>query len=401
MIKKMFYILVIISLVFSISTLSLAQEVEAENLVKNNASIFTAALNDYNDGNFALAEEKLNNLLKNEKLEEGLEFSVLYYLTMTAVNRGQTSKAVSHLERLNQLGFQSGNLNWKIAELYLNKNNQFDSADFEKALDYLKKAEELELTKIEFKRDLAYAYFENKKIDKAEKIYQQLIKENAIAEDYLSLAKINKNRGISKKAIEYYEAALNLNGSQSSLYLNLANLYQESGDYESAISIFDQGIKMRDDFVPYYIGLGESYIKLNKYNKASSALKKAISINPNSYYGYYLLGNVEKEIGNLDKALNLYSQSLKYNPDYVQAYLAEGKIHLEKEEVYRAISRFSLAVEKNPDYASSRYYLGKAYYKADMLEAARSELRKALHISDNYQLARDLLNKIEAELNIK
>lgn len=400
MLKKTVYLMLIIFLLFSVSNFALAQEENAVEKEQTAAEIFTEALNDYNSGNYALAEEKFSSLLEKGDLDEGLEFSVLYYSTMTAVNRYQTTKAIDHLKRMNDLGFQSRNLNWQVAELFLNKNNQFDSANFEEALKYLQKAEELGLDEIKFKRDLAYAYLENQELEKAEDLYLEIIKTDAAGADYLNLAKIKEKQKELNKAVEYYESALELNSSQSSLYLNLGNLYQELNNYNSAVSIFNQGIKIKKDFVPYYIGLGESYIELENYAEAQTALERAVEINENSYYGYYLLANVEKEKGNLNEALNYYSQSLKYNPDYVEAYLAEGIIHLEREESYRAISRFSLAVEKNPDYAESRYYLARAYYQSDMLEAARAELRRALHINDNYQAARELLDRVENELDI-
>jgi len=400
MIKKIVYLILVTSLLLSVPIITLAQEADNVAEAQTAAEVFTEALNDYNAGNYALAEEKFDSLLEREELDEGLEFSVLYYSTMTAVNRYQTTKAIDYLEKMNDLGFQSGNLNWKVAELFLNKNNQFDSADFEEALKYLKKAEALGMDNLNFKRDLAYAYLENQELEKAGNLYLEVIDSDAAAADYLNLAKIKEKQSDLNQAVEYYESALEMNASQSSLYLNLGNLYQQLNDYNSAVSIFNQGIKIKKDFAPYYIGLGESYIALENYEQAQTALEKAVEINKNSYYGYYLLANVEKEKGNLNQALNYYSQSLKYNPDYVEAYLAEGKIHLEREESYRAISRFSLAVEKNPDYAESRYYLGRAYYQAEMLEAARAELRRALHINDNYQQARELLDQIEKELNI-
>lgn len=399
MLKKFSYLILVFLLLFSVTSFAFAQNENSES-EKSPTEVFTEALNDYNQGNYALAEEKFNSLIENDELDEGLEFSVLYYSTMTAVNRNQAAKAIDYLERMNKLGYQSGKLNWKIGELYLNKDNQFDSANFEEALKYLKIAAEEGVNELKFKRDLAYVYLENDNFSEAEKLYQEIIKIDPTAADYLNLAKIKEKQDSLNQAVEYYESALDLNGSQSSLYLNLGNLYQRVNNYNSAVTIYNQGIKMRNDFAPYYIGLGESYIQLEKYDEAKSALERAVEINSNSYYGYYLMGNIEKNTNNYSQALVYYGQSLKYNPDYVQAYLAEGQIHLAREENYRAISRFSLAVEKNPNYSESRYHLGLAYYRADMLEAARAELRKALHIDDNYKKARELLDKVESELGI-
>lgn len=373
------------------------KEAESES-AKTEVDLFTDGLNNYNQQNFSLAEESFQTLLEERELDEGLKFSVLYYSTMTAVRKNETKKAVSYLEKLNQLGFQSARLNWEIAELYLNKNNQFDSADFSQALEYLKKAEELGAESPQFKRDYAYAYLENQEIEKAEKLYNQ-IKEKKAA-DYLYLARIKENKGQLQQAVKYYESALELNSKQSSLYLNLANLYQNLDKHDSAAAVYKQGLKFKKDFAPYYIGLGQSYLALENYLEAEKMLKKAVEINENSYLAYFLLGNLAKEAENDNQALNYYSQALKYNPKYVEAFLAEGRIHLERKENYRAISRFSLAVEENPEHAESHYYLAKAYYAAEMLEAARSEFRRTLHLNDGFKDARKLLDEIEKELNI-
>jgi tetratricopeptide (TPR) repeat protein len=234
MLKKSFYLIIVFSLIFSLTTIILAQG-EVVDPEKSTSEVFTDALNDYNQGNYAQAEKKFNSLFENEKLDEGLEFSVFYYSTLTAVNRNQSAKAVNYLERMNSFGYQSGKLNWEIGELYLNKNNQFDSADFKESLKYLKIADELGVEEIEFKRDLAYVNLENTNYNEADELYQEIININPIATDYINLARIKEEEGSLNQAVEYYESALELNGSQSSIYLNLGNLYQKVNNYNSAV----------------------------------------------------------------------------------------------------------------------------------------------------------------------
>ena len=397
MFEKSLYFLLIIVLVFATPSIILAQN--NDNISSSVEDIYSSALEDYNQENYNSAAEKFKDLLARDNLNEDLEFNVLYYSTMTAIKRYQTTQAINYLERFNQARFQNANLNWKIGELFLNEEGQFGSADFEKAIDYLKQAEELGLNKVPFRRDLAFAYLENKNFETAEKIYKEIIKENETGADYFNLARIKEKQGMLEEAVNYYENARKINGEPTALYLNLGNLYQKLENYNSAIKIFKDGIEKRNKFTPLYIGLGESYINLGNYTEAEKALKKAVEINDNSYYGYHLLGDIEKEKGNHGQAFTYYEQSLKNNPDYVKTYLAQGQLHLEREEYQTAISKFSIAVEKNPNYAKSHYYLGRAFYQADMLEAAAAEFRKTLHINDRFPEAKDLLEKIEKELN--
>lgn len=400
MFKKIIYLIIISLLLVSFSNLVLAAE--KTNLSSESQNdLFLSALKDYKAENYALAEQKFIQLLKNDNLDSNLEFSSLYYVTKTAVYRNQIAKAVNYLNKMDKIGYKSANLNWELAKLYLNQKNQYDSADFKMALKYLKKANSLGANQIDFKRDLAYAYLENNELKKAEVLYKEIIGIKAQASDYLALAKINEKYKRLKKAINYYETALKLNNSESSLYLNLGKLYQKTKNNKAAVSIFKKGIKEEDKFTPYYIGLGESYIQLQDYSQAKKYLEKAIELNSNTYYGYFLLAKVEEKRGRLNLALNNYNQALKYNPNYVEAYLAEGQIYLKQKDYYKAISSFSLAVEKNKDYAESRYYLAKAYYQAEMLEAARAEIKKALHLSDNnYPKAKKFLAQIETDLNL-
>lgn len=403
MFKKMTILFILSLLIFNPVSYVLADNnsISTSQTELTASDLFSEALAEYNKQDFKAASVKFDQLLADYQLDEGLEFSALYYASMTAVKNLQTQKAISRLEMLEERGYQSADLNWRIGELFLNKNNQFDSADFASALKYLKKAAELGKETLAFKRDLAGAYLETDKTDTAKQIYQEIIAADPTAADYVYLAKIMEKENKNKKAVEYYEKAIELDSEQQSVYLNLGNLYQKLNNYAAAISTYKKGIENKNNFTPYYIGLGESYFALEEYAAAQKALEKAIEINHNSYYGYFLLGNIAKQAKNYNQALNYYDKSLQYNPDYVEAYLAEGQVQLEKEAYYQAISKFSLAVDKNPEYAESRYYLGLAYYRAEMMEASRSELRKALHIDDTYQPARKLLDKVENILNIK
>ncbi|RQD75711.1 MAG: tetratricopeptide repeat protein [Halanaerobium sp. MSAO_Bac5] len=379
----------LISLIFSLNlTLQADSDLSSEEL-------FSQALKNYNQGNFAQADKEFSQLLSDYDLDAGVEFSSLYYLIMTAVKENRTLAAINSLEKFEELGYQSAALNWQIGQLFLNKAGQFDSADFGRAIDFLEKAQAMGLKSPAFKRDLAYAYRENKQSEKAIELYEEIIKISPTAEDYLNLAKLYENNNNLDEAIKHYETALNREQVPPSIYLNLAKLYQSLGDYSSAVKIYELGIETNPNFTPYYIGIAENHLALNNYAKAEKELNNVLTINKNSYHAYYLLGLIAQERKEYQKALDYYADSLTYNPDYVRAYLAEGKVYLEQEEFAQAITSFAMAVEKNPDFFESRYYLGLAYYNADQMEAAREELRKALHINDRFQKARDLLDKIE------
>lgn len=389
-ISYMFIIFLVIS--FSLSSSS-AVTVNAED----NAALFSEALNSYYNQDYQKAVEGFENLLNAQDLNEEMLIDSHYYAAMSSVELYDTTSALEHLQALEEVGYQNGRLYWNLGQLYLNKDRQFDSADFDTALKYLNIASDLGINSLSFKRDLAYAYRETEQIDKAESIYNEILAENPTAEDYLNIARIKEEKGELNKAVEFYESALMKDAEVPSIYLNLAQLYYRLEYYNSAVEIYKQGIEFQANFTPYYVGLGESYLALNNLNEAEKYLKEAVELNPRLYYSYYLIAQIYVERGNDNQALNYYAEALKNNPDYVKAFLGEGKVHLENGDYYKAISRFSLAVEKNPEYAESHYYLGLAYYRSDMKEAAAAEFRKAVHIDNTYSEAREMLEQIEGQ----
>lgn len=383
-------------LVFLIPLVSALGTVRAEENNDKPGEMFSEAVNYYFQEDYKKAAESFAELLEVNNLDDQLKTDALYYSALTAVKNYDTSTALNNLEELEKMNYQSGRLYWQIAQLFLNKDGYFDSADFSRAQNYLDKAADLGLESTSFNRDYAYVYRELGKLDKAEEIYLEILDSDPIPQDFINIAGIMEKKGDLKKAVEYYETALESDITSGSIYLNLAELYHDLEQYNSAVDVYKQGIKMDPDFTPYHIGLAESYLALENYAQAEDSLLKAVDLNPKGYYSYYLLGIVNKERGRNEEAFNYLSESLKNNPNYVKAYLVEGQIHLDNGDYYKAISRFTLAVEKNELYAESRYYLGLAYYRAEMYEAARAELRKALHIDDTYTEARELLDIIEA-----
>ncbi|MGM0601709.1 MAG: tetratricopeptide repeat protein [Bacillota bacterium] len=386
--KRKIYIYLTVLIVL-ISLNAAAQDVNYDN--------FSKGVNLYYQEEYLEAQKIFAEILNDPSINSDLKHDTLYYYALSALDNNQTQLALEQINVLKEQGYENGTLYWKLGALYLNKDEQFDSASYNKALEQFQKALQLGVNSIDFKRDLAAAYSGLNEKEKAKDLYEEIIKYNPTADDYVNLALLNKDLGNIDSAVKYYESALEVDSTRQSIYLNLGNLYQKLNNYNSAVSIYKQGIKLQENFTPFYVGLGESYIALENYSEAENALKKVIELNQYSYYSYFLLGNINRRSGNYDKALEYYEKAINYNENYVNAYLEEGKIYLDREEFYKAISKFSIAVEKNKNHAESHYYLALAYYGADMKEAAAAELKRTLHLNDEYPNARKLLNEIEKQ----
>ena len=80
---------------------------------------------------------------------------------------------------------------------------------------------------------------EEGRIDEAERIYEDALKEEEIPEILNNLANIYRMKGLVSKAIEMYERAIKLDPSFKEAKLNLAASFLEIGRYGEAMIILE------------------------------------------------------------------------------------------------------------------------------------------------------------------
>ena len=105
----------------------------------------------------------------------------------------------------------------------------------------------------------------NKNFQKAEKIYQELIrlkvKDNIIYFNYCLLLETVKN---TKKAKEIYLKAINYFPDDPNFYNKLALLNKNQGNYQEAEKLFLKAIQIDKSFENGYVNLANLYVFLKK-----------------------------------------------------------------------------------------------------------------------------------------
>ena len=84
--------------------------------------------------------------------------------------------------------------------------------------------------------------------------------------------------GDFKKAVYYYNKAINLNEDYTEVYLDRGYAYTELGQYQRAFEDFNKAISLKKDYADAYNNRGTAYAKFGQYQSAFDDFNKAISL---------------------------------------------------------------------------------------------------------------------------
>lgn len=362
--------------------------VSAEN------SLLIQGISDYYNGNYKQAVENFEKLLADDR--ENID--AVYYQTLAFLELNDIARARENISFLNERGYNVGMIHWKLGELYLNKNQYYDSPFYNEAKKELEKARELGISTAGLHSDLALAYQGLGYIEKAAEEFELAIEKGQLIDDYISLASIYKETGKYDRALEIYEKAVQESPDNVSIYLNMGDIYLEKGEYSRAIDVLKKGVNLKSSMVALKMNLALAYMYNEDFEEAKKYFMEVIDDNENIYQAYFYLGEIYNKIeNNHELAVNYYDQAISYNKNYVRAYLALGDLYLEREETYKAMAQYLKALENNENYPDAHFRLALAYIQMDMKTAAIEELRKTIHLDNTNNEARLLLNKLQEE----
>jgi DNA-binding winged helix-turn-helix (wHTH) protein/TolB-like protein/Flp pilus assembly protein TadD len=203
-----------------------------------------------------------------------------------------------------------------------------------------------------------------------------------------------------KKAMEYFEQAIELDPTYALAYAGLADCYITSGTPQMLLGAnWDRGyiqkarvaaqkaLEIDDTLAEAHTSLG-AILALNKDDQgAHSEWDRAIELNPNyatvySFYTIDLIGD-----GRLDEALEKINRAQEIDPLSVIINTNRGFVLLRLRRYDEAIEQFKRALEMNPDMVRAHWGLGLAYEQKGMYKEAIAEFERCVSLSNNSALA--------------
>ncbi|MFA7380234.1 MAG: tetratricopeptide repeat protein [Bacteroidia bacterium] len=135
-----------------------------------------------------------------------------------------------------------------------------DNGKIDESIELLEEAQKLDPEDIIYPYELGYAYYAKKDYKKAKKYLESILKHKDINDRvYQLLGNTYDNLGNSDKAIETYEAGLNLFPNSGNLYLEMGIMQMGKKDYNKALSYYEKGIEVAPRFSSNYYWAAKIY----------------------------------------------------------------------------------------------------------------------------------------------
>jgi len=197
----------------------------------------------------------------------------------------------------------------------------------------------------------------------------------------------------ARKAIEYFQLAIEKDPTYALAYTGLADCYSVLGTSYNVASLSPseaipkakaaatKALEMDDTLAEAHTSL--AYIRLNydwDWAGAEREFKRAIELDPNyanahHWYSHYLMAmsRPEESLAESKRALELDQLDMVMNLHLGWHYIYAHQYDL-------AIEQFRKTLEMDPNYGLTHWYLGQAYAQKGMYAEAETELRKAKNL---------------------
>lgn len=251
------------------------------------------------------------------------------------------------------------------------------------------------------------------------------------AQEHYTYGKVYFYRGEPEKALEEFQAALEIDPENPALLRCAGESLIELNKYEQAMEYLGKGLRLSPEFADLHYFMGCAFIALGKKESAINELKEALNINPRYASAMKKLNNLlisqdkleknaepaeEEEIatrranmhlhlGNalarknlLREALEEYKEAIRLRPDYPDVHNRMGELHLKSGDFEVAKKEFETAIEMNPRYVGALLNLADARmeYAEKLVEEAEKDYRSALEINTNSKRAGRGLEKVRS-----
>lgn len=195
-----------------------------------------------------------------------------------------------------------------------------------------------------------------------------------------------REAGANRKAIEFFQKAIDKDPSYAMAYVGLAECY---------ITGF-LSVKERKPLVEGAANkalaidptLGEPHAVLGvirtsdaKYDEGEAEFKRAIELSPNYASAYHWYGEALAVTGRFDESFAQYEKALELDPLSLAIGTDLGRAYYLSRDYDRASEYLNKLIEIDPNYVRTHFYLVSVYQEMGKLDEGLSEIEKALLLS--------------------
>jgi tetratricopeptide (TPR) repeat protein len=191
--------------------------------------------------------------------------------------------------------------------------------EYDKAIELLKKAIELNPDYVFAYRELGRAYLQQKRIDEALEVLQKVVRlKPYISGSHVNVAYALLEKGKPRESLAEFKKAEKIGGIEPGVYGNIAYIYLTFGETEKALKYYKKSLKMDPANYNVHFGLGQTYLTRNSPDEALDEFERVVSLKSDFTQAYYYLGMIYSRKGLKEKAIENYDLFLRYSKDEAQ-----------------------------------------------------------------------------------
>ena len=201
-------------------------------------------------------------------------------------------------------------------------------------------------------------------------------------EFYLQLADAYKDSGRVDKALPLYEEAVKRSPRSLLALQRLGFSLRSSGQLDRAAEILKRALAVDGRDAASWHQLGLVYLAQGSRADALDSFEKAVDLDPDLSETYNSLGGLFLESGNFSPAEKEFREAIRITPDYAEAHSNLASALASTNRLPEARYHFEIAIRFKPDYAAARFNYGIALARSGDVRGAIPHFRKVAESSD-------------------
>jgi arylsulfatase A-like enzyme/Tfp pilus assembly protein PilF len=198
-----------------------------------------------------------------------------------------------------------------------------------------------------------------------------------------ALAKIERQRGNTARAIELYREAVVFAPDDPQGWYNLASAFQQAGDMTHAGEAAREALRRDSTNAEAHNVLGIAYSAQGDGPHALEEFRKAIAIDPRNARAYNNVGNIARATGRTSEAEQAYGRAIALAPAYADPLNGLGALEIDRNRARIAVAYFDRALQLTPDALEPRLNRAVALQLAGDVAGAIAEYRTFIARSAN------------------
>ena len=247
--------------------------------------------------------------------------------------------------------------------------------------------------------DKALSFHRQGKLEKAEKIYSDILKKDKNNPEILQLlGTINLQLKDYKISEEYFLKSLNQDSNNSRTLNNLGLLYKEIGNFEKSINYFANNIE-KNDFENSWVNKSNILLEYKKYDEGLKFTKEALIRFPKNRKIKNNLAVFYFECGNQNESLKIYNEFDKDKLHFTDSYLNYVNILIKINNFSEALKILNSLIFADPQNQNALRQRSFIYKKSLDFKKAEDDLLQAIKIDKFNFLNNKMLVDIYIEKN--